>query len=100
MRGGTLAPLRRALDSPIAMACLRFFTGCLPDFMWCISVRTSCCAFLPYLRPRELPLDLDEVERLREDELERRDRLPDELLRDDLLRDDRLRDDLLLLAMS
>jgi hypothetical protein len=43
---------------------------------------------------------LDEVERLREDELERRDRLPDELLRDDLLRDDRLRDDLLLLAMS
>jgi hypothetical protein len=46
------------------------------------------------------PLDFfeDELERLREDELERRDR-PDELLRDDLLRD-LLRDDLDLLAMS
>ena len=59
-------------------------------------MRTSCCAFLPYLRP--LDFFEDELERLREDELERRDR-PDELLRDDLLRD-LLRDDLDLLAMS
>lgn len=48
---GTFAPFFRAFDNPIAIACLRFFTGCLPDFMWCISVRTSCCAFLPYFRP-------------------------------------------------
>jgi hypothetical protein len=64
----------------MAMACLRFFTGCLPDRMWCISVRTSCCAFFP-------SRDREEVERLREDEVERRERPPDEVLRDDLLRD-------------
>ena len=52
-RAGTLAPLRRALLNPIAIACLRFFTGCLPERMWCISVRTSFCALRPYFRPRE-----------------------------------------------
>jgi hypothetical protein len=30
---GTLAPFCRAFDKPMAIACLRFFTGCLPDFM-------------------------------------------------------------------
>jgi hypothetical protein len=48
-----LAPLRRALLNPMAIACLRFFTGCFPERIWCISVRTSCCALRPYLRPRE-----------------------------------------------
>ena len=78
----------------MAIACLRFFTGCLPDRMWCISVRTSCCAFFPYLRWPDFR-DREELERLREDEVERRERPPDEDLRDDLLRDD-----LELLAMS
>jgi hypothetical protein len=62
-RRGTFAPLRRALLSPIAMACLRFFTRCLPERMWCISVRTSLCALRLYLRPR-----------VREREVERCDR--------------------------
>jgi hypothetical protein len=53
---GTFAPARRAFESPIAIACLRFL--CSPFFRWCISVRTSCCAFGPYLR-RLLP-DRDE----------------------------------------
>jgi hypothetical protein len=64
----------------MAMACFRFFTGCLPSFMWRISVRTSCCALGPYLRPLDFLLTvlllpdffvplLREVERLREDEL-------------------------------
>jgi hypothetical protein len=70
----------------MAIACLRFFTGCLPDRMWCISVRTSCCAFFPYLRRPDFR-EREEVERLREDEEERRERPPDEVLRDDLLRD-------------
>ncbi len=56
---GTLAPLRRALDRPMAIACFRFFTGCFPLFMWRISVRTDCCAFLPYLRPEDFLLELD-----------------------------------------
>jgi hypothetical protein len=38
----------------MAIACFRLFTLCLPDLMWCISVRTSCCAFFPYFRPPEL----------------------------------------------
>jgi hypothetical protein len=68
LRDGTLAPLRRALLKPIAIACLRFFTGCLPCFMWRISVRTSCCAFLPYLRPPERFERLDELLDLRRDD--------------------------------
>ncbi len=67
--GGTFAPLRRALDSPIAIACLRLFTGCFPDFMWRISVRTSFCAFGLYFRPldfRDLEDDDLRLELLRE----------------------------------
>ena len=74
-RAGTLAPLRLALLNPIAIACLRFFTGCLPERMWCISVRTSFCALRPYFRPRER-----EVERW---ERELRAEAPRELLRED-----------------
>ena len=96
-RGGTLAPFRRALLSPIAMACLRFLTGCLPDFMWCISVRTSSCALRPYLWPREpereeerCEPDEDRDEEPREDDLRAEDRL------DELRERDELREDLLL----
>ena len=56
VRAGTLAPFLRALLRPMAIACLRFFTGCLPDFMRRISVRTSCWTFLPYLRPLDFLL--------------------------------------------
>ncbi len=51
--------------------------------MWCISVRTSCPAFLPYLRPEDLRLEL----------LRRDPRADDERLRDD---DDFFRLDFLL----
>ncbi len=67
--GGTFAPLRRAFDNPIAIACLRLFTGCFPDFMWRISVRTSFCAFGLYFRPldfRDLEDDDLRLELLRE----------------------------------
>src|ERR1051326_9203156 len=47
---GTFAPFLRAFDSPIAIACFRLLILCLPDFLWCISVRTSWLAFLLYLR--------------------------------------------------
>jgi hypothetical protein len=47
---GTFAPFLRAFESPIAMACFRLFTLCLPERMWRISVRTSELAFLLYLR--------------------------------------------------
>ncbi len=67
--------MRLALLNPIAIACLRFFTGCLPERMWCISVRTSFCALRPYFRPRER-----EVERW---ERELRAEAPRELLRED-----------------
>jgi hypothetical protein len=81
LRGGTLAPFWRALLNPIAIACLRFLTGCLPDFMWCISVRTSSCAFGPYLRPLDfLLLDLRELDL----------RLLDELWWDELRREEDL----------
>src|SRR5215469_11420679 len=61
VRAGTLAPFLRALLRPMAIACLRFFTRYLPDFMWSISVRTSCWAFLPYLRgPDFLLLERDD----------------------------------------
>jgi hypothetical protein len=79
----------------MAIACLRFFTGCFPSFMWCISVRTSPWAFGPYLRPLDFLLELldlrpdflellflRELEPLRELELEREFVLrADELLR-------------------
>jgi len=70
-----LAPFFRAFERPIAIACLRFFTGCLPDFMWCISVRTSCCALLPYFRPLDFFLELERCE----------EELREDLPRDDLL---------------
>src|SRR5207249_5542644 len=54
--GGTLAPVFRAFDSPMAIACLRlvaFFPDrplCrVPRFRACIASLTFCCAFLPYL---------------------------------------------------
>lgn len=72
LRDGTFAPLRRALLSPMAIACLRFFTGCLPERMWCISVRTSFCALRPYFRPRERERDVERCDREPLDE-ERRD---------------------------
>lgn len=84
-RGGTLAPLRRALLRPMAMACLRFFTGCLPERMWCISVRTSFCALRPYLRPREREREVERCEReplaaCREERCDRELRRLEELL--------------------
>ncbi len=48
----------------MAIACLRFFTLCLPERMWCISVRTSWLAFLLYLRPPDFFLELLDFERL------------------------------------
>jgi hypothetical protein len=63
VRAGTFAPLRRALLNPMAIACLRFLTGCLRERMWCISVRTSCCALRPYLRPREREREVERCDR-------------------------------------
>src|SRR4051812_36238309 len=63
--GGTFAPSLRAFDKPIAIACLRFL--CSPCFKWCISVRTSSCAFGPYFR-RELDFFFAPVDRPREDD--------------------------------
>ena len=39
--GGSFTPARRALDSPIAMACFVERAPCLPSRMWCISSRTN-----------------------------------------------------------
>jgi hypothetical protein len=73
-RAGTLAPERRAWDSPIAMACFRFFTRLpeppersLPRFISCIARSTFFPAFGPYRRPRlalRLELRLDVLLRL------------------------------------
>jgi hypothetical protein len=53
---GTLAPARRACDSPIAIACFRLFTflpdlplSSVPAFRSCIAFSTFSEAFLPYL---------------------------------------------------
>ncbi len=68
--GGTLAPLRRASERPMAIACFRLFTfRPLPDFSLprlnsCISLFTLCPALGLYLRLRE------EEEELRWDLLE------------------------------
>jgi hypothetical protein len=70
-----LAPLRRASESPIAIACLRLFTlrplpdFSLPLFNLCITFFTFCPAFGLYFRRLE------------------RERLLDDRLRDELLRD-------------
>jgi hypothetical protein len=61
-RDGTFAPERRALERPMAIACLRFL--CSPFFRWRISVATAFEAFGPYLRPELFLLE----EPLREDE--------------------------------
>jgi hypothetical protein len=66
-RGGALAPERRALDNPMAIAWRRFL--CSPFFRWRISVATAFCVFGPYLRcePR-----CDGAEaRVRDDRLDR-----------------------------
>src|SRR5579871_3171671 len=65
----------------MAIACLRFFTGCLPERIWCISVRTSLCAFGPYLRRREREREVERCELLADDrrdfEEDRELRLPE-----------------------
>jgi hypothetical protein len=61
----------------MAIACLRFFTGCFPERMWCISVRTSFCALRPYFRPRERERDVERRDPERLDD-ERRDERCDE----------------------
>ena len=48
---GTFSPFCLAFDNPIAMACFRFFTGCLPERMCFISVSTSLPALGLYRRP-------------------------------------------------
>jgi hypothetical protein len=54
LRGGTLAPARRAWDRPMAIACLRLLTflperplRSVPRLRSCIALFTFCCAFLP-----------------------------------------------------
>jgi hypothetical protein len=67
-RDGTFAPERRALDRPMAIACLRFL--CSPCFRWRISVSTIFEALGPYLRPELFFRDDDllrDVLRLPED---------------------------------
>jgi hypothetical protein len=59
--GGTFAPFWRAFERPMAIGRLRLFTLRFPDGIGCISVWTSCPAFLLFLRTldflRELLLD-------------------------------------------
>src|SRR6478752_7466192 len=47
---GTFSPFCLAFDNPMAMACLRFFTGCFPERMCFISVSTSLPALGLYRR--------------------------------------------------
>jgi hypothetical protein len=61
--GGTLAPARRASESPIAIACLRLFTFfpdrplfSFPLFRSRIALLTFSDAFLPYLAIVAAPL--------------------------------------------
>src|SRR5438876_7740858 len=44
--GGSLTPARRALERPMAMACLAERAPCLPSRMWCISSRTNSPAWV------------------------------------------------------
>jgi len=80
LRGGTLAPERRASDRPMAMACLRLVTFfplplfSLPRLNSRISRSTLFCALGPYLRRLddffwldELDLARDELDLLRDD---------------------------------
>ncbi len=65
---GTLAPERRASESPIAIACLRLLTFRplpdfnLPRFNLCISFSTDCEAFGLYFRPLDFLREDDELE--------------------------------------
>ena len=52
-----MAPARRALDKPMAIACFGLSTLCFSSFMCRISLPTICWALGPYLR------DLPDVER-------------------------------------
>lgn len=61
--------MRRALLSPMAIACLRFLIRCFPERLWCISVRTSRWAFRLYLRPLEREVERCDRERPRLEEL-------------------------------
>lgn len=54
--GPTFTPARRALDKPIAMACLGFPRLCLPSFSWCISSRTNSAACVVGAFPCRLSL--------------------------------------------
>src|SRR5438874_13625821 len=57
---GTFAPFLRALERPMAMACLRLLAlpflplFCLPRFSLCTAFLTSSPAFFPYLDMVEL----------------------------------------------
>src|SRR5215472_6282752 len=44
--GGNFTPARRALDSPIAIACCGEAAPCLPSRMWCISSRINSPAWV------------------------------------------------------
>src|SRR6185436_17634251 len=44
--GGRSTPARRALDKPIAIACLVDSAPCLPSRMWCTSSRTNSPAWV------------------------------------------------------
>src|SRR4029077_12510864 len=63
---GTLAPARRASESPIAIACLRLVTFFperplfkVPRLRSCIALLTFRAAFFPYLAMVLPPLDFD-----------------------------------------
>ncbi len=57
------------------MACLRFLILCLPERLWCISVRTDSLALRLYLRPRELSLERDREPRDEDRDLDLEDDL-------------------------
>ena len=88
LRGGTLTPARRALDKPMAIACLGLPVLCFSCFMCRISLPTICCDFGPYLlaeverrelevvvarvRPRRVERREDGLDRLEAVDAERR----------------------------
>ena len=53
---GIFTPDWRAFDSPMAIACWRFFTACLPLRAWCISSRTYSPAWVLADLPSRLAL--------------------------------------------
>lgn len=56
LRGATSTPSRRALDKPIAMACLVLFTPCAPSRTWSISSLTYSPAWVLADFPSRLSL--------------------------------------------